>query len=117
MNDLDTILAQARELGKKIAAHARTKDFLQAAKAVAEDREAQDVLKAYQDAINQIRTLESSGKPIEPDTKRKAADAERQAAGNGKLREMMKHQANYMEMMHRINTAMEEASQDDGPMQ
>lgn len=113
MNNLDEILAQARELGKKIAAHPRTKDFLAAARAVAEDRDAQNVLKSYQDAVTKIRRLEAQGKPIEPDDKRKAADAERQVAGNDKLKNMMKYQADYLELMHRINSAIEEASQSE----
>jgi cell fate (sporulation/competence/biofilm development) regulator YlbF (YheA/YmcA/DUF963 family) len=107
----DDILADARALGKKIAAHPRTKDFLAAARAVAEDREAQNDLKAYQDAVTRIRTLEAQGKPIEPEDKRKAADAERQVAANEKLKAMMKFQADYLELMHRINTAIEESSQ------
>lgn len=41
---MDDIIADARALGKKIAAHPRTAKFLTAAKAVAGDKEAQDVL-------------------------------------------------------------------------
>src|SRR5262245_47261005 len=96
---LDEIVSQARELGKKIAAHPRTKDFLAAARAVAEDRDAQNLLKAYQDAVTKIRTLEAQGKPIEPEDKRKAADAERKVAGNDRLKDMMKFQADYLELM------------------
>ncbi len=111
MTDLDPILAQARELGKKIAEHPRSKDFLAAAKAVAEDKEAQSIMRTYQEAVSKVRTLESQGKPIEPDDKRHAADAERAAAANEKLKNMMRYQADYMELMHRINAAIDESSQ------
>ena len=107
MNNLDEILKAARELGKKIAAHPRTTDFLASARAVADDREAQNLLKAYQDSVNKIRAAESQGKPIEPEDKRRAADAERQVAGNENLKNMMRLQADYMEMMHRINGAID----------
>jgi cell fate (sporulation/competence/biofilm development) regulator YlbF (YheA/YmcA/DUF963 family) len=111
MSDLDAILQEARQLGEKLSQHPRIKEFQAAAKAVAEDREAQEVLRAYQDAVDRIASLESSGKPVEPEDKRKAADAQRQAAGNAKIKEMMKQQANYLELMHRVSAAIEEASQ------
>jgi len=113
-DSLDEIIDQARELGRKIAAHPRTKDFLAAARAVAEDRQAQDLLKTYQEAVNKIRTLQSAGKPIEPEDKRKVADAERGVAGDEKLKAMMKHQADYMELMQRVNGAIDQASQSEG---
>ena len=108
---MEDIIAQARELGKKIAAHARTKDFMAAAKAVAEDRDAQQILKTYQEQVERIRGLESSGKPVEVEDKRKLQQAEMGVAGNAKLKVMMKHQADYLEMMHRINSAIDEAAQ------
>ena len=111
MSDLEPIISQARELGKKIAAHSRTQGFLTAARAVAEDKEAQAILKSYQESVNKLRALEAGGKPIEPEDKRKVAEAERAMAGNDKLKSMMKEQANYLEMMHHINQAIDEASQ------
>ncbi len=110
---MEDIIADARALGKKIAAHPRTAEFLAAAKAVTEDKSAQDVLKTYQDQVNKIRELEATGKPVEPGDKRKLLDCEGQVAGNDKLKKMMKHQADYLEMMHRINSAIDEASQSD----
>ncbi|MBI5763705.1 MAG: YlbF family regulator [Planctomycetes bacterium] len=111
MDDLDPILTQARELGKKISEHPRSCEFFAAAKAVAEDKDAQAAMRAYQEAVTKLRTLEAQGKPIEPDDKRKAADAERAAAGNEKIKAMMRLQADYMELMHRINAAIDEAAQ------
>ena len=110
-DEIDDLIKHARELGKKIAAHPRTREFLAAARAVAEDKEAQNHLKSYQDAITRIRTLEAQGKPVEPDDKRKAADAERQVAGNEKLKSMMKTQVEYLELMNRVNSAIEEQTQ------
>jgi len=78
---------------------------------VAEDRDSQAVLQAYQQGLERIRELEASGRPIEPQDKRSLAEAEAKVAGNDKLKAMMKHQADYLEMMHRINEAMDEAAQ------
>ena len=108
---MDDIIADARALGKKIAAHPRTSAFMTAARAVAKDKAAQDILKAYQDHMQHLQELEGSGKPIEVADKRKLADCESAVAGNDKLKEMMKRQADYMELMHRINNAIDEASQ------
>jgi cell fate (sporulation/competence/biofilm development) regulator YlbF (YheA/YmcA/DUF963 family) len=101
---MEDIIADARSLGKKMAA----------ARAVSEDKEAQETLKAYQTQMERIQELESTGKPIEVADKRKLADCEAAVAGNDKLKEMMKRQTDYMEMMHRINNAIDEASQAAG---
>lgn len=108
---MDDIIAHARELGKKIAAHPRTTAFMKAARAVAADKQAQEVLRAYQNQMKAIHELESAGKPVEVADKRKMADCEAAVASNNLLKEMMKHQADYLEMMNRINNAIDEAAQ------
>lgn len=107
---MDDIIADARNLGKKIAAHPRTTAFAKAARDVAEDREAQAILKNFQEQVNRIRDLEANGKPIEVEDKRKLSDCEAAVAGHPKLKAMMKAQADYLEMMHRVNSAIDEAS-------
>jgi len=108
---MEDIIADARALGKKIAAHPRMTRFMRAAGAVAEDSEAQSILKTYQEQAHRIGELEQAGKPIEPEDKRKLADCEAKLAGNDKVKDMMKAQADYLEMMHRINGAIDEAAQ------
>jgi cell fate (sporulation/competence/biofilm development) regulator YlbF (YheA/YmcA/DUF963 family) len=109
---MEDIIAHARELGKKIAAHPRCSEFMAAAKAVAEDLEAQKILKAYQEQARRVQELSTAGKPIEVDDKHKLAETEAQVAGNDKLKDMLKHQADYLEMMNRINQAIDQASED-----
>ncbi len=106
---MDDIIASARELGKKIAAHPRCVDFMAAARAVAEDREAQSILRAYQDQTARLQQLEAAGRPIEPADKHKLEECRVALAGNDKLKTLLRHQANYLEMMSRINQAMDEA--------
>lgn len=105
---MEDIIAHARELGKKIAAHPRCSEFMAAARAVAEDAEAQQVLKTYQEQLRKMQELTAAGKPIEVEDKHKLADCEARIAGNEKLKMMMKHQADYLEMMNRVNNAMDE---------
>jgi cell fate (sporulation/competence/biofilm development) regulator YlbF (YheA/YmcA/DUF963 family) len=108
---MEDLIAHARELGRMIAAHPRCRDFLTAARAVAEDRGAQGVLRSYQEQLRRIQELEAAGKPIEVDDKHKLMDLQGKVAANEKLKTMMKHQANYLEMMNRVNQAIDEAAQ------
>lgn len=112
---MEDIIAHARELGKKIASHPRCAQFMAAARAVAEDNDAQQVLKTYQEQARRIHELESAGKPIEAEDKRKLADGESKVACHPKLKDMLKHQADYLEMMTHINQAIDEASQNAPP--
>lgn len=108
---MDDIIAYARELGKKIAEHPRCAEFMKAAREVAADSEAQSLLREYQEQVTKIRQLEAQGSPIEVDDKHKLADCEGKVAGNDKLKAMMRHQADYIELMNNINQAMDEAMQ------
>ena len=108
---MEDIISHARELGKKIAAHPRCSDFMNATREVAADTEAQRILKEYQEQVTNIRRLEVEQKPIEVEDKHKLADCEAAVAGNELLKTMMKHQADYVEMMTRINNAIDEAVQ------
>ncbi len=107
---MEDIIADAAALGKKIAAHPRMKAYITAAKAVNADPAAIDTLKTYQETIEKLRQLEMSGRPIEVDDKHRLAECESKVAGNDLLKSMMQAQADYMELMHRINTAIDEAA-------
>jgi len=107
---VEDLVAAAHALGRKIAAHPRTVEFMAAARAVSEDSPAQAILKKYQEQVSRVRLLEAEGKPIEPEDKRGLADCEAAVAGNDKLKEMMRRQADYVEMMHVVNQAIDEAS-------
>ncbi|HWL95463.1 MAG TPA: YlbF family regulator [Phycisphaerae bacterium] len=107
---MEDIIADAGALGKKIAAHPRMKAYIIAAKAVNEDKLALDTLKEYQETVEKFREMEMSGKPIEVADKRKIAECESKVAGNDLLKKMMQAQADYLELMHRINNAIDEAA-------
>ncbi len=107
---MEDIIADAKALGKKIADHPRTKSFMSAARAVAENAEAQSILKKLQEQAEKIHNLEQAGRPIEVADKRALADRQADAAGHSLLKQMMKTQADYLEMMQRINAAIDEAA-------
>jgi len=106
---MEDIITEAAALGKSIAAHPRMKAFAAAARAVAEDTDAQEILKAYQEQIQTLREKEQGGKPIEPAEKHALTESEGKVAGNTLLKAMMKAQADYLEMMKRINDAIDQA--------
>jgi cell fate (sporulation/competence/biofilm development) regulator YlbF (YheA/YmcA/DUF963 family) len=107
---MEDIIADARALGNKIAAHPRTMSFVAAARAVSESKDAQAILKAYQEQVTRLQAAEQAGKPIEVSDKHALAESEARVAGNDLLKKMMKCQADYLEMMKRINDAIDEAS-------
>ena len=107
---MEDIITDAKALGKKIAAHPRTIDFVTAARAVSESDEAQGILKQYQEQVVKLQAAEQAGKPIEVADKHALADLEAKVAGNDLLKRMMKCQADYLEMMKHINDAIDEAA-------
>ncbi|MFQ5411990.1 MAG: YlbF family regulator [Phycisphaerae bacterium] len=107
---MEDIIADARLLGKKIAEHPRMKTFMSAAKAVAENEEAQGILKHFQDMTEKLRGLEQNNQPIEPEDKKALIESEAKFAGNDLLKKMISAQADYLEMMKRVNDAMEQSA-------
>lgn len=108
---MQDIIAAATELGKKIAASERTRAFLAAAKAVAADKDAQTILRDFQNQSDKLRELAEAGKPIEPNDKRRLSELESSVASNDKLKAMMRTQADYFELMTRVQQAIDAATQ------
>ncbi len=106
---MQEIIAAAEQLGKLIGQHARTRAFLDAARAVAGDGDAQKLLREYQEHADRVRQLEASGRPIEPDDKRRMATLQENVASNDKLKAMLRAQADYLDMMNRVYQAIEPA--------
>jgi cell fate (sporulation/competence/biofilm development) regulator YlbF (YheA/YmcA/DUF963 family) len=108
---MQEIIAEAAALGKKIAEHPRSRAFFDAARAAVADPEAQKLLRAYQEAAERLHELEASGKPIEPEDKRRLAALQSEMIGNEKLKAMLKAQADYVELMTHVQQAIEAATQ------
>lgn len=104
---MDDIIAKAHELGKLIGAHERTKAFITAARAANEDKAAQQVMRDYHMQAEALEKLQMEGKPIEPDMKRKLAESQLAVASNDRLKELSRLQADYLELMNKVNDAIE----------
>lgn len=107
---MNEIITAATELGKRVAAHARSRAFVEAARGVAADATAQGLLKTYQTHLARVRQLEENGQPIGPDDKRALATAQEQVAGNPLLKAMMRAQADYLELVMQVHQAIDTAA-------
>lgn len=109
MSDIDDLVNQARALGEAIARNPRVRAYIAAQRAVAADASARSLLGEYQQHAESLHRLEAEGKPIEPELKRKLVEYERSLASNDALKDLMRRQADYIEVMNRVNQAMEGA--------
>jgi cell fate (sporulation/competence/biofilm development) regulator YlbF (YheA/YmcA/DUF963 family) len=108
MHDNESLIAKAAALGEALASHVSVRTYFGAQKAVRDDREAQDLLTGYQTQMSYIRDLEAAGRPVEPSDKQKLRDFETRMASHDKLKALMRAQTDYVDLMNRINQAMDE---------
>ena len=99
---MQELLDHARRLADLIAAHERTKSFREAAAAVEADPAARKVQEGYASALEEIHRLESEGRPIEPEQKRRAAQAAEEVRKSPILLRMLRAHAEYMEMLDAV---------------
>ena len=107
---MDDIIADAAALGKKIAAHPKMKAFIDAVNALKADGEAESLLKKYQERSREIDTKASQGKPVEVDEKRELAELQQKVAANDKIKAVSRCEMDYLDMMRRINEAIDWAA-------
>ncbi len=106
MQNTSELLQEARKLGEAIARHERVRAYLAAQNAVRADKDAQALLREYARHMDHLHELETARKPIEVADKHKAADLEAKIAGHALLKDLMRTQADYIELMNQINQAM-----------
>ena len=110
---MERLIELAQQLGKRIAAHERTHLLKQAQKAVSDDPEATELVQQYQQQFEKIHKLEHEKKPIEPEDKRQLADLETKIGTNPLLADLSKCQVNFVEMMQKVKTAIDNQIQLD----
>ena len=110
--ELDKIIAEAGKLGRSIAETAISKAFLERREQLDNDNQAQELVEDYQKQLQKIAELERAGKPIEPEDKHKLTDLQQKVASNETLKCWMKAQADFSELMGKVNKAIAEPFQD-----
>jgi cell fate (sporulation/competence/biofilm development) regulator YlbF (YheA/YmcA/DUF963 family) len=108
MDDVTDLLERAKALGESLARHPRVVSFAAARRALHDSREARDLLVQYTQHAERLHELEAGQKPIEVADKHKLAEIETRMAGNDVLKQYMRVQADYIELMNQISRAMEE---------
>lgn len=106
---MQTVLDQAKELGKVIAEHPRAKAYVEAAAGIRDDADARELLQSYEKHAEHVSQLEQEGKPIEVSDKRKLNDLQSKVFSNDTIKNFMRAQADYVDLMNRIHKAMNES--------
>lgn len=106
--DTDTLLAQARALGDALLQHERVQSYLRVRATLESDREAARLLEDHHRHLDRLQQLEMQRKPIEAADKRRLAELESQLAGHELIKQWMRVQADYIELMNRLNDAIEQ---------
>lgn len=109
MADKQEILRRAKELGAALASNPKIQGFLDARDAVDKDTDAQKLLEDYQAQIGKVQRLAAERKPIEPEDKRRVAELEGRLASHASLKQFMRYQADYYELMNSVHQAMDQA--------
>lgn len=110
---MDEILELATKLGKLIAADPRAVSMMAVRRKLDESLIDRQLLTDYQAQQQKVHELEITGKPIEPDDKRKLQDLHEKVAASAVIKELLKVQMDYVDLMTRVSQAIEaEATKD-----
>ncbi len=107
---MDEILDLATQLGKRIAADPRGKQMAAAQAALDASLQDRQLLGDYERQQHHIHSLEIAGKPIEPDDKRRLADLHNRVIGSTVIKNLLKAQADYVELMTLVSHHIEQAA-------
>ena len=104
---MDEILDLAARLGKRIAEDSRAKQMPEAQTALEKSLADRQLLNDYERQQQKIYELEVSGKPIEPDDKRRLADLHGRVVGSAVIKQVLKAQADFLELMTTVSQRIE----------
>jgi len=106
------LLDLADTLGKKIAESPRYAGLRLAEERLEGDDEAKQLFDDYVEQNNRLAEMEASGSPIEPDDKRKLAEAREKLLGCEMAQELVRCQADFAELMNSVNEKIRDALRD-----
>jgi len=104
---MDDVIKKADDLAQAIRANARFETMRVAQEALEKDEEAQRLTEEFQAAQALISEKEKEGKPIEVDDKRRIADLQQMVGANENLQAFLRAQADFYEMMNRVNESIQ----------
>jgi cell fate (sporulation/competence/biofilm development) regulator YlbF (YheA/YmcA/DUF963 family) len=106
---MEDAVAAAEELGKLIAQNEAFRRLRTAEDAVQGDADSQKILQEFDRQRRKIEELERDQKPVEPEDKHEMIRLSDAVHSAPKLQELVRAQADYMELMNRVNKAIQQA--------
>ena len=100
------IIQLAGRLGALIAGHERFLRLRRVENAVQADAEAREALDKLEQQRQKVAELEANLKPVEPEDKRELERLAGAVRSCGKLQELLRAQADYLELMRKVNEAI-----------
>ena len=110
---MDEVLELATKLSNAIARSTRFTDLRAAEATVMADKEAVDKMSQRDTALSRLRLKEQKGEAIEPEEKRELAELDEFIRTNGPLAELFRAQADFQEMLNRVNRLITSALDPD----
>jgi cell fate (sporulation/competence/biofilm development) regulator YlbF (YheA/YmcA/DUF963 family) len=107
--NFDDILALAGQMGQAIRRHPRYVQLREADNRVRADKAATTAMEAYNRAAAELARKERAGSPIEVADKQNFERLKSAVVSNETIKAFMRTQADYAEMMRRMNEAIFEA--------
>jgi len=105
---VDDVLKLASDLGERISNHERYQKLRAAESTVQGDEAAQDLLKSADAQRAKIAELEAKQQPVEPGEKHEMLRLEEAIRANENLQGLARAQADFMELMNKVNRAIRE---------
>lgn len=112
MND---ILELSTRLGKQIAADPRGVRMRTASEALENSLADRQLLSDYEQQQRKMMERESAGNPVEPEDKRRLADLHARVVGSPVLKDLLRAQADYLELMAMVTARIEEEALGPSP--
>lgn len=103
---MEEILKLALDLGKQIAKQERYIRLREAEDSASVDKETGEALESYERQRRKVAQLEADKKPVEPEDKRELQRLSDAVHSNPVLQNLAQAQADYMELMSRVNQAI-----------
>jgi cell fate (sporulation/competence/biofilm development) regulator YlbF (YheA/YmcA/DUF963 family) len=107
---VDRILELAARLGEQIAADPRGRQMADARTALDGSLQDRQLLEDYEAQQQKMNELAAAGRPIEPEDKRRLADLHAKVIGSRVIKDVLKAQADYLELMTAVSQQIEEAA-------
>ena len=104
---MERALQLARRLGSAIADTDRHKALEQARRQIAADTDAQQLLESFNKQQQKIDDLLRHNKPVEVEDKQRLLDLQQQVTSHAGLKNLVKAEADYSELMNKVNQAIQ----------